>query len=309
MDLHRSTTARMVGVGVIAILIAGGCDGSTGPEPGARDEIVYHVRTVAAEADLFAMRADGAQPRQVTTAPGDHLFPAVSLDGERVAFRSIRDGNSEIYVINADGTGEVRLTNDPAFDVTPAWAPDGQRLVFSSDRDEGKAELYTVRRDGTGLTRLTNNTVADFDPHWSPDGTKIVTVRETEPSRYDLYVLNSDGTNPVRVTDARFQEFSPRWSPDGRRIAFMADTIIALQSGGVGQMAIAIVDAGGSPRELLTPFSGAAIGGLTWSRDGTRIIFARSGDLWSLDVRDKSVSQLTNTPTLDEAAPSWRRVP
>lgn len=81
MDFHQSTTIRVVGLGVITILIAGGCDGSTGPEAGARDEIVYHAHTVGAEADLFAVRADGAQPRRLTTAPGDHLFPAVSPDG------------------------------------------------------------------------------------------------------------------------------------------------------------------------------------------------------------------------------------
>ena len=167
-----------------------------------------------------------------------------------------------------------------------------------------------MRVDGTRLTRLTTNTVLDLSPQWSPDGTKIAVARDTDdrPGSVDLYVLNNNGTNPVRLTDARFQEGTPRWSPDGRRIAFIADTVIALQGGGAVLWAIAMVNAKGSPRELFTTFS-SAIGGLTWSRDGRRIIFDQSGDLWSLDVRDKSVNQLTNTSTLEERAPSWRKVP
>ena len=292
---------------VITVLTAG-CDG-TRPDAGARDEIVYHAFDENDDADLFVVSVDGAGSRPLTTASGMNLDPAVSPDGARVAFTSDRDGNSEIYLVNADGTGERRLTTDVGSDVAPAWAPDGQRLVFASDRDDAAWELYTVRVDGTGLTRLTTNAVFDGGPHWSPDGTKIVVPREADDGRGSvrLHVISSEGTNPVQLTDSRFHASTPRWSPDGRRIAFVADTVIALQSGGVPLWAIAIVDAGGSPRELLTPFS-SPIDGLTWSRDGHRIVFDRSGDLWSLDVRDKSVTQLTNTPAVGERAPSWRRV-
>jgi TolB protein len=284
---------------LIAVCTASGCDG-TAPEGVERDEIVYHAPTVGLDADLFAIPANGGPPRQLTTSPGYDFFAAVSPDGQRVAFRKDHEGVSEIYVINADGTGERRITN-LGFANEPAWAPDGQRLIFSAN-----SELYTVDVDGNGLTQLTNNTVADGSAHWSPDGTKIALVRETAPSRLDVYVMNSDGTNPVRLTESHHSDFAPRWSPDGRRIAFIADTAIAPMTGG---NALAVIDAAGSPRELLTPFTGAAIDGFTWSRDGARIIFSRLGDLWSLNVGDKSVTRLTDTPAIDERGPSWRRVP
>ena len=308
--IRRASSIVMVGIGVLVPLLAVACD-STAPDASTRDEIVYHVLAGADGADLHAVSADGARSRQVTNVPGMELDPAVSRDGARIAFVGDREGNAEIYVVNADGSGEVRLTNDAASDVSPAWSPDGQRVVFASNRDAGEWELYTVRADGTGLTRVTTNTVLDLHPHWSPDGTKIVVSRDRDddPGNLDLYVLNSDGTNPVRVTDARRQEYLPRWSPDGRRIAFIADTVVNFTGGGRVLQAIAIVDAGGSPRALLTAFSDAGIQGLTWSRDGGRIVFDQSEELWTVDVRTRSVTRVTNTPATAERAPSWRMVP
>jgi hypothetical protein len=45
--------------------------------------------------------------------PGDWL-PSRSPDGNKIAFDSGRDGNTEIYVMNADGTGQTGLTNNPS---------------------------------------------------------------------------------------------------------------------------------------------------------------------------------------------------
>lgn len=42
-----------------------------------------------------------------------------SLDGRRIIFRSVRDGNFEVYQVDADGSNPVRLTHDPVWD---GWA-------------------------------------------------------------------------------------------------------------------------------------------------------------------------------------------
>jgi Tol biopolymer transport system component len=152
--------------------------------------------------------------------------------------------------------------------------------------------------------------VLELNPHWSPNGAKLVVARDTDedPGSVDIYILNSDGTNAVRLTETRHtQEFRPQWSPDGRQIAFIADTILGLQSGGLQLWAISIIDADGSRRERLTPFAGS-ITGLTWSADGTRIVFGQFQDLCVMNLSDRTVTKLTDTPTIAEAAPSWRRV-
>ena len=81
--------------------------------------------------DLFVMRADGRHERNLTNSPGvDDMHPDWSPDGERIAFASDRDGDSEIYTMKPDGSRLRQLTANTATDVEPVWSPDGRKLAF-----------------------------------------------------------------------------------------------------------------------------------------------------------------------------------
>ena len=73
--------------------------------------------------------------------------PVWSPDGERIAFVSGGNLNSDIYVMNADGSGITRLThNNDASIRRPAWSPDGERIAFS--RRDGNGDIYVMNVDG-----------------------------------------------------------------------------------------------------------------------------------------------------------------
>ena len=57
---------------------------------------------------MYVVNADGSEERNVTR--GSVRDFAWSPDGQRIAFDTVRDGNSEIYVVNSDGGGLRRLT-------------------------------------------------------------------------------------------------------------------------------------------------------------------------------------------------------
>jgi TolB protein len=58
--------------------------------------------------DIYVMNADGSNQIRLTIHPAADFEPDWSADGNRIAFSSDRDGNTEIYVMNPD---QVRNPN------------------------------------------------------------------------------------------------------------------------------------------------------------------------------------------------------
>jgi dipeptidyl aminopeptidase/acylaminoacyl peptidase len=120
--------------------------------------------------DVDVMNADGTEQTRLTNTPAVDSNPNFSPDGQKLAFDSDRDRNSELYVMNPDGTGKTRLTFDPSTDEFPAFSPDSKQLVFSSDGD-GNAEIFVMNADGTGAPiRLTetDSPAVNTKPDWGP---------------------------------------------------------------------------------------------------------------------------------------------
>src|SRR5688500_6748924 len=82
---------------------------------------------------IYVMRADGSEPRRVTTEVGEEDFhPDWSPDGTQIAFTGGDDESGYIDVVNADGTNRRRLTGG-GNEYQPAWSPDGTRIAFTAE--------------------------------------------------------------------------------------------------------------------------------------------------------------------------------
>lgn len=126
-------------------------------------------------ADIWMLAEEGREV-QLTRHRADDLAPAWSPDGTKIAFETLRDGNSEVYIMHADGSEQVNLTRSAADDHAPAWSPDGSKIAFESLHEHGR-HIYVMNVDGTRKVRLTSRPDLSLAPHWSADGPDIIFTR------------------------------------------------------------------------------------------------------------------------------------
>jgi hypothetical protein len=85
--------------------------------------------------------------RLISFVPGDHSEPAISPDGEWLAFTSTRKGVRHIWIENIASQAALELTGGSCNSYAPAWELDSKGLVFASDcsRGLGLPRLYRAR--------------------------------------------------------------------------------------------------------------------------------------------------------------------
>jgi len=166
---------------------------------------------------------------RVTSTSGLNVDPALSPDGDLVAYASDRGGTGglDIWVQPVGGGEPLQLTRDPGDEAEPSFSPDGTQIVFSR-RDTG---LYVIGALG-GDPRLVVRARWPRTPRFSPDGRWIaywtgfpatVVAGGIPDALASIAVVPSAGGPPrvlrPPVASARY----PIWSPDGERILFLGE--------------------------------------------------------------------------------------
>jgi Tol biopolymer transport system component len=253
--------------------------------------------------EIWTMDGAGAELDRLTDNAVADQTPAVSPDGQRIAFASNRDGNYEIYVMDQYGANPVDLTNNAAGDSDPQFSPDGQKIAFVSNRD-GNFEIYLMDADGSHQIRLTTNQADDFEPAFSPDGQKIAFSR-TVAGYSHIFVMDANGANEIDLTPHNdpYSDHAPDFSPDGQHIAFTSNR-------GPDPPAtehIYVMDANGDNQTGITNTS-AFDTYPAFSPDGTKIAFSRATqsqyDVYVMDANGANATNLTNSLAQD-TYPAW----
>jgi eukaryotic-like serine/threonine-protein kinase len=229
---------------------------------------------------------------KLTAYPGSEMEPALSPDGEQVAFSWEGEDDSgsrrplrHIWVMFVGGSEVRQLTNGPGNDRCPSWSPDGRQVAFVRETPVGirpvVRAVHVASSQGGPDRKLSDLPVRAFSPlAWTPDGRGVVAAGsgvgdEKDPVSGALRLLPVDGTPPAVLTRPPGGGFhrAPAFSPDGRQLAY-------LELENTGRLApcwvrlVAVDDkfrpSGQGERLLRMP---APSYGLTWAPDGRSVIF------------------------------------
>lgn len=190
---------------------------------------------------VFTMRADGSDQRQVTHVPDGAYAakPYFSPSGRRIVYAVWpgRPSLDRIVKIRPDGAHRRLLVKGRNL-TDPAYAPRGKRIVFAGAPKGRGRGIWSVDPDGSRLRRLTNTRtccsggyghVADAAPDYSPDGSQIAFERCNDnegmgeaQGECDLYLMRRDGSDErlIRDFDPGIVIAGLSYAPAGDRIAF-----------------------------------------------------------------------------------------
>jgi serine/threonine protein kinase/Tol biopolymer transport system component len=210
--------------------------------------------------DLWSLRSDGTEKRQLTANAGANYHPAVSPDGRYIFFSSNRTGAFNIWRMDADGNNPKQLTNSGS-DFYPYPSPDGQWIVYQSGGAQtGRPTLWKVSVNGDHPSQITDGNASV--PVVSPDGRLIACrYREENSSEQKIAILPFNGGPPTKILDIPVVDWQRvRWTADGTGLTYI-DTRAGVSN--IWSQSIA----GGSAKQL-TSFKSEQIYSYDWSRDG-----------------------------------------
>ena len=225
----------------------------------------------------------------LTSYPGVELNPAISPDGNTVAFtwNGEAEDNSDIYVQAIGSSRPQRLTTNPAVDMSPAWSPDGKTIAFlrrlNAERNQlilipaiGGPENVLTETRNTVLSSLLGST-ARSNVAWTPDGQWIaVPHHESDKSSRGLSLVSvlTGSKRPLTQPPAGYFDENPAFSR-GRTLAFARR--IGTGGSDLFVQALSTDFVARDPLKRLTT-SGQASKPV-WTNDGQQIVYVASGSL------------------------------
>jgi len=183
--------------------------------------------------------ADRMESKEFARAITDHqetksylnISPALSPNGDKVAFLSNMGGKQGIFVMDIVDQENVEKVIEGETDIdfeelhwlSPGmgWSPDATQLTFSAKAgDQDALYIYDVETENIQQHKFDMDGL--FSAAWSPAGDKIAFVGNSNGAG-NIYVFNAETEEIEKITDDAFSDTYPRWSHDGSKIAFVSE--------------------------------------------------------------------------------------
>jgi serine/threonine protein kinase len=227
---------------------------------------------------------------RLSSDPGIERSPALSSDGENVAYVKAVGGYRHVFVQRVGSDKPIDLSADSPDDdrFDPAFSPDGSLIAFRSGRTGGG--IFVMGPVGESVRRVTDE---GYGPAFTPDGREIVYAEEAALSPLARGRRSHIWTVELATGKKRMlygpDAVEPAVSPHGKRVAFWGLV------GDTAQRDVWTVPlAGLKEGEKPVPVTNDAAVDFSpfWSADGSTLYFGsdRGGsfNLWRIPIDEAS---------------------
>ncbi|RPI73644.1 MAG: biopolymer transporter Tol, partial [Ignavibacteriales bacterium] len=157
--------------------------------------------------------------------------PAISPQGDKIAFISNRDYYFDVYLMDAiDGKIIKKLVEGnrtPDFEelniLTPglSWSPNGDKIILAA-KSGGYDVVYVIDVEDEDTEILPIKMSGIKSVTWSPGGDQIAFIGQTNKES-DLFLYNLETREIKNLTNDIFSDDDPAWSPDGKTLYYVSD--------------------------------------------------------------------------------------
>ncbi|MCB1181494.1 MAG: Tol-Pal system protein TolB [Chlamydiia bacterium] len=196
------------------------------PKKGRSGSFLF-VSYAIGQPKLFAGSLRSKEKTRLSYLPGNQLTPAISPQGDYIAFISDATGNPELFLQNFDRAkgivGKPRLifASLAGAQGCPAFSPDGQQIAFVSNKD-GRPRIYlmTIPQKGLGKAlMITKKALANTSPAWSPDGTKLAYSGTYQGIR-QIWIYDFQTQEEWRLTSGTQHKENPSWASNSLHLVY-----------------------------------------------------------------------------------------
>ena len=268
--------------------------------------------------DIARREDPGDYARRLTNHKKEGGFyntsPAISPQGDRVAFISNRNDFFDVFVMDAvDGKDLEKIVDGQQTNnfeelhlLTPGigWSPDGKRLAIATKAGERDAIMLVDVKSGE-MEKLTFDLEGIFSVDWSPKGDRLAFVGNTA-QQSDIYTYDLATRELINLTNDVYSDEQPCWSADGSTIFFSSDRASAEGATADAyvmllrhQLDLFKIDVAGKSVTRLTDWMESGETSPVASPDGKKVLFVSDhngiNNIYELTIASGVIRPLTNS--------------